>query len=205
MVDDGAKDKIPPLDYPFKYVPLRAYDSGFRASNMAIRRGFDESDGDFIITNQPEVLIPYDAIENMITLADMNRRNVATQFHLTFSQWHNLRYLSGWEIDFDKIKSISNFMSTETPWGYPNLVTHTHRNHFSFSGSTRERFEEYMIPATEVWGVEDAYVHVKELERGEPSLPIDIEIYHQEHERVGASKQEYSVRIQRIRESEFLI
>ena len=92
-------------------------------------------------------------------------------------------------------------MDTVTPWGYTNYECKNYRTHFSFAGSTRKRFEEFIIPETEEWGQEDNYVHKIELERGEPSVGIDIEIYHQEHERVYGTRTSESVRIKRIQES----
>ena len=54
---------------------------------------------------------------------------------------------------------------------------------------------------TNEWLMEDIWVHAKELKAGETAVPIDIEVYHQEHERVYGTRPEYSVRIQRIRDS----
>jgi len=203
LVDDGARLGLPKLGKHFRYFKIRADNSPSRCSNKALRYAFAKCRGDFVIFSQPELLIPYDAVEKMVSLSDMSRRNVAVQYHLNIQQIHCLSSIIGWEHDFEKIKSVSNFLTTKTPWGYTNMESQRYRNHFSWSGSTRERFEEYMIPDTEEWGFEDAYVHVKELENREPCLPIDIEVYHQEHERVYGTIPEYSVRIKRIRDSLF--
>ena len=203
LVDDGARSGLPELDKSIRYFKIRADNSPARSSNTAIRYGVAKCSGDFIIMGQPELLVPYDAVERMVSLSDIKRRNVAIQYHLNIKQAHYLSISNDWMHDFEKIKNVSSFWGTQTPWGYTNMETHRHRNHFSWSGSTRERFEEYMIPDTEEWGAEDVYVHVKELENGEPCLPIDIEVYHQEHERVYGTIVEYSVRRQRIRNSMF--
>ena len=202
-MDDGAGDGLPKLKKPFRCFKIRADNSHSRSPNTALRYGFSKCSGDFIIVGQPELLVPYDAVERMLILSDMSRRNVAVQYHLNAEQVYHLFLMVGWEQDFEKIKFISNFMQTRTPWGYTNAEAPNYRNHFSWSGSIRERFKEYMIPNTEEWGVEDVYVHAKELENGEPCLPIDIEVYHQEHERVYGTIPEYSVRIKRIRASLF--
>ena len=201
FVDDGAKGGLPEFSTVFRYIKLREYTGKIRSPNKAIRLGFAESVGDFIIASQPELLIPYDAVERMVKIANMGRRNVATQYHLTNSQIFQLRNLPGWQQDFDKIKSVVDFASTITPWDYPNILAPTYRTHFSFSGSTRERFQEYLIPDTVEWMMEDCWVHVKELGNGELSVPVDIETYHQEHERVYGRIIEYSARIKRIREA----
>lgn len=212
FIDDGLmneKDISPKelLDHPkVKYFQLREGRLLSRSPNKAIRFGFHNCDGDFIIISQPELLIPYDAVETMITKGNLKRRNVATQYYLTMEQ---IYYLFGeglslnWRNDFNEIKKIHNFMDTMTPWGNTNYTRPEHRSHFSFSGSTRERFEEYMIPDTDEWMYEDAYVHKLELTRKEPSVPIDIDTFHQEHERIYGTKTDRSVRIKRIRESHF--
>ena len=210
FIDDGLMNEqdLSPrelLDHPkVKYFQLRAGRLLPRAPNKAIRFGFFNCDGDFIITSQPELLVPYNAVETMVTKGNLERRNVATQYYLTLEQIHYL--YSGdmsWKRDFSKIKKIPNFMATMTPWGNMNHIRSECRNHFSFSGSTRKRFNEYLIPDTEEWIREDAYVHALELSRKESSVPIDIETFHQEHERVYGTRIDRSVRVKRIRESHF--
>jgi len=84
LMDDGKSDLPDDLIGKFdRYIQLRVGDVPIRSPNVALRTGFAESDGDFIITSQPELLIPYDAVERMVAEANMNRRNVATQYHLT--------------------------------------------------------------------------------------------------------------------------
>lgn len=208
FIDDGLMNEtdLSPrelLDHPkVKYLQLRVGRPLPRSPNKAFRFGFHNCDGDFIITSQPELLIPYNAVETMVTQGNLERRNVATQYHLTLEQIHYL--YSGdmsWENDFSEIKDLPNFMATVTPWGHMNYIRQEHRNHFSFSGSTRERFNEYLIPDTDEWMRDDAYVHEMELSRNEPSVPIEIETFHQEHERVYGTRIERSERIKKIRES----
>ena len=201
LVDDGANGELPELGEHFKYVFLRDYSEYIRAPNIAIHRGFEESSGDFIIMSQPELLVPYDAIERTLNLSDMDRRNVATQFHLTFQQVNYLKTINGWKDNFDLIKSVPDFWSTTTPWLYINQASPGYRTHFSWSCSTRERFEKFMIPVTEEWGNEDCYVHAREADVGEPSVGLNLEVYHQEHERVYGTRPEYSVRMRRIMNS----
>ncbi len=111
-------------------------------------------------------------------------------------------------VKYIKLRSYTptfrNFWATMTPWGFPNFKAPTYANHFGFCSSTRERFEEYMIPDTEIWGHDDSYVHAKELENGEPSLPIDVEIYHQSHNRLVPTAPEYSTQIYRGGKYEYL-
>ena len=210
FLDDGLMNEndLSPkglLDHPkIKYFQLRVGRLLPRAPNKALRFGFFNCDGDFIITTQPELLVPYDAVETMVTQGNLGRRNVATQYHLTLEQIHYL--YSGdmsWKNDFGKIKKVPDFMATMTPWGNTNYTRPERRSHFSFSGSTRERFGEYLIPDTDEWIKEDAYVHALERSRKELSVPIDIDTYHQEHERVYGTITDRSVRIKRIRESHF--
>ena len=208
FIDDGLQDErnLSPndlLDHPrIKYFQHRKGIVPIHSSNKALRHGFYNCDGDFIISSHPELLVPYDAVKKMVTQSNLERRNVATQYHLTLEQ---IRYLEtdvvGWEEDFNKIKRVPNFMATITPWGHTNFISPRRRNHFSFCGLTRERFDEYIIPDTDEWIKEDAYVHALEISRGEPSVPIDIEVYHQEHERVYGTITYVSERIRRIRES----
>jgi len=199
LVDDGSSN-LSGLEHRFdKYFALRKGTVPIRSPNNSLRKAFELSDGDFIICSQPELLIPFDAVEKMLSLSNHNRRNVATQYHLTAEALVHLDGVLGWQHDFKKIKSIPGFMSITTPWAYTNINAPTYRNHFSFSGSTRERFEKYLIPQVEEWGMEDVWVYKKEVENGEPCVPIEIETYHQEHDRVYGTIPEYSVRIQRIR------
>jgi glycosyltransferase involved in cell wall biosynthesis len=201
LVNDGAIGGLPELGDKFKLITLRDEGAPIRASNMAYHAAFEESDGDFIVVCHPEILIPYDALEQLIENADMSRRNVATQFYLTSKQVAELKTIPGWEEDFDKIKHVADFWNTQTPWCYTNKDAVNWHNHFSFSGSIRERFEEYMIPKTEEWCHEDVYVHELEMERGELSVYCGIEVYHQEHPRVWPHREHKSVRIERIEQS----
>jgi len=210
FLDDGLmndSDLSPKklLDHPkVKYVSLREGIVPIRSPNTALRYGFYNSDSDFIITTHPEHLVPYDAVERMVTEGNMKRRNCPIQYHLTLEQmWYLYVDMDGvgWQIDFDRIKDVPDFMPTITPWGHTNYNSLWHRNHFSFCGSTRERFEKFMIPETEEWLMDDCYVHSLELECDEPSVPVDIEVYHQEHERIYGTRTSESVRIKRIQES----
>lgn len=209
FIDDGLmrEGELCPeelLDHPnVKYLQLREGITDIRSPNIAYRHGFYNCDGEFIIVLHPELLIPFDAVETMINEANIKRRNCAIQYHLTHEQvdylFSNLH--TNWKNHFNKIKDIPDFMATVTPWSYTNYHSKGYRNHFSFSGSTRERFEQYMIPETGEWMQEDVFVHALELERGEPCEPIDIEVYHQEHDRVYGTIIQTSERIRRIRES----
>jgi hypothetical protein len=212
FLDDGriSENDLSPtdlLDHPkVKYISLRDGVVPIRSPNNALRYGFYNSDSDLIITAHPDHLVPYYAIERMVTEGNMERRNCPTQYHLISEQVNYLYgdgLMIGWKNDFNKIKGVPNFMATTTPWGYTNYDCKGYRTHFSFSGSTRERFEKFMIPKTEEWGMEDSYVHKLEVMRGEPSVGIDIEVYHQEHERVYGTmdSNNVSVRIRKIRES----
>lgn len=198
LVEKGGK---------IRHIKLREGKVPIRSSNMALREGYRFSKGDFIIPSHPELLIPYNAVETMVK-GNFERRNVATQYHLTHIQVNHLfgdgrdGIVSGWMDDFNKIKNLSDFMSTLTPWHYTNFSAPGYRNHFSFCGSTRERFGEYLIPMTEKFMMEDVWVYAQEMIAGEAAVPIDIEVYHQEHERVYGTIPEYSVRIQRIRKSQ---
>ena len=203
VINDGSPMPDDLIDDFDVYSRIRADGSSIRSSNRAYREAFSQSSGDFIIVSHPELLIPYDGVERMVAEANMDRRNGPTQYHLTYEMVYQLFHarVGEWEHDFDEIKSLPGFMSTITPWQYVNHVSHTYRNHFSFSGLTRERFTRYLIPDTEEWGREDAWTHEQEMKNGELSVPIDIEIYHQEHERVWGTITEYSVRVQRIMDS----
>ena len=201
--EDRSPDDLVEKGGKIRHIKLREGKVPIRSSNMALREGYRLSEGDFIIASQPELLIPYNAVETMVN-GNLERRNVATQYHLTNIQVNYLfgdGIVSGWMDDFNKIKDVPDFMATLTPWLYTNLHAPKYRYHFSFSGSTKERFGEYLIPATNEWMMEDCWVLAKEGEAGEPPVPIDIEVYHQEHERVYGTIPEYSVRIQRIRDS----
>lgn len=213
LLDDGKqRDEDRSLAFPpfnggkIKHIKLREGKVPIRSSNTSLREGFRLSKGDFIISSQPELLIPHNAVEKMVN-GNFERRNVATQYHLTHIQVNHLfgdgenGIASGWMDDFNKIKNLPDFMSTLTPWNYTNFYAPGYRNHFSFCGLTKKRFKEYLIPATDEFMKEDVWVHARELKAGEPAVPIDIEVYHQEHERVYGTRPEYSVRIQRIRDS----
>ena len=120
LIDDGAKEELPEFSDKVKYFKIRADGVPSRSSNTALRYGFKKCSGDIIIAGQPELLVPYDAVEKMITLSDMSRRNVAIQYHLTAEQIHSLPW--GWEDDFERIKSVPNFWATMTPWLYTNKI-----------------------------------------------------------------------------------
>lgn len=200
--DRDPRDLLP-KSRKVKFIALRDGVVPHRASNKAFRAGFEQSKGDYIIAGGPELLVPPNALKTMIN-GNLKRRNVPTQYHLTDIQAHSLfenNIPLGWRKDFNKIKELSNFQATETPWRSPNLMAPTIRNHFSFSGASREHFEKYMVPDTDEWGMEDSWVHKQEGLAGESSVPIDLEIYHLEHERLWPEGIETSVRIERIRKS----
>ena len=211
LLDDGKlmEDDRSPGDLfgkggKIRHIKLREGKVPIRSPNMAIREGYRRSKGDFIITSQPELLIPYNAVEMMVK-GDLERRNVATQYHLTNYQVNHLfgdGITNEWMNDFNKIKSVGDFMATLTPWHYTNLSAPGYRNHFSFSGSTKKRFGEYLVPRTTEWMMEDVWVYAQEMIAEEAAVPIDIEVYHQEHERVYGTRPEYSVRVERIRNSQ---
>lgn len=200
---DQDPRELLPKSKKIKFIALREGVVPFRASNKAFRLGFDLSKGDYIVAGGPELLVPHNALKTIIN-GNLERRSVPTQYHLTNKQAYSLFEKDiphGWRKNFNKIKELPNFQATETPWNSPNLVAPTIRNHFSFSGSTRERFEKFLVPDTDEWGMEDSWVHKQESLAGEPSVPIDIEIYHLEHERLWPTITEASVRIKRIQRS----
>jgi hypothetical protein len=134
----------------------------------------------------------------------MRWRCVPIQYCLSHEHAHSLFEKNipfGWRDDFNKIKRLPDFQATETPWNSPNLVAPTIRNHFSFSGFSRERFEEYLLPDVSEWNYIDAYIVEKENLSKERPFPVDLEIYHLEHERLNPRIEEFSVRIKRIQES----
>ena len=90
LVDDGARDGLLKLKKPFRCFKIRADNSYSRSPNTALRYGFSKCSGDFIIVGQPELLVPYDAVEKMLALSDMSRRNVAVQYHLNAEQVYHL-------------------------------------------------------------------------------------------------------------------
>lgn len=213
VINDGHVGKIPEMPSDkFVYAVSRPEGSEARGANIPYLKGYDLSTGDFIISVCPELIIPYDGIERMLNLAYMDRRNVARQYHIVEKHIDYMdKNLPDWRNNFDLIKEVPGIMEIETPWGYTNAFAEDYRNHGNFSGMTRKRFEKYMIPVTEEWGFGDAYTHVRELENGEPSIPIDITVFHQEHEsrynfveydnRVLPPPVEKSVKIKRIERS----
>ena len=96
---------------------------------------------------------------------------------------------------------MPDFQATETPWNSLNYHAPTILNHFSFSGFSRERFEEYLLPDVSEWDYIDSYVVEKESRTGENPTYVNLEIYHLEHERLNPTIEETSVRVKRIRKS----
>jgi glycosyltransferase involved in cell wall biosynthesis len=203
--DRDPRDFLP-RSKKVKFIALREGVVSSRSPNKAFRTGFEQSKGDYIIAGGPELLVPPNALKKMMEVG-LERRCVPIQYHLTDIQAHSLfekNIPAGWREDFNKIKELSNFQATETPWNSLNYHAPTIRNHFSFAGFSRSRFEEYLLPDVSEWDHIDSFIVEKEQFLGEGPIPADLEIYHLEHERLNPTIEETSVRVQRIRRSNLI-
>lgn len=180
-----------------------------RSPNMAWNEAFRMSIGDFIITSHPEIIVPRNAISQMIEHHKPPFRSVPVQYCIaTEHQYHRLERVP-WYSDLNTIKLLPNFWTAVGPWGFSNGKAHEYLSHLSFSGNYRQHWQELsddwlFLPRVEDPNFlsDDAWVHVNELRNGRPSRGVPIEVYHQWHERVYGSRNEASARIRRIIEAD---
>jgi glycosyltransferase involved in cell wall biosynthesis len=208
IIDDGAHYEFIAPSHKFTYISLRPSGSPPRSPNVAFLEGFNNATGDFIITSHPEILIPNNAIDVMLSKAVMNRRNVPIQYHLSLEQIQSDKFhqiLSNPDNNFDKFKELPDFWITRTPWTYANQYAITQHMHFSFCGQSKKGWMKYkeFLPYTEKWYMEDCWWHEQEKISLDYPNPIDLEIYHQWHPRcygeINNDDVNASARIKRIR------
>ena len=206
IIDDGSSHQSEIFNSinshkQFYYVRLRKENAPARSPNKALLYGYENCSGKFVIVTSPEILVPFNAIETIITEGIPDRRNVPILYKLSHEQQRLINTVS-WKFDLSTLKKLPNFWSGENmPGGFFNNEAKQNRTHGGFVGQTKEGWDRYgFLPDTEEWGKSDSYWHVEELKLGIPALPIDFEVYHQWHERMDAPQ--LSVRLKRIRELE---
>ena len=203
IVDDGSNHQAEIFNLinphkQFYYSRIRGVGSPPRSTNSALRFGYENCTSDFVVVTSPEILIPFNAIEMLVTNGIPNRRNVPILYKLSLEQQRMIDTVA-WKYDLSKLKDLPNFWQEENiPGGFFNNEAKQNRTHGGFVGQSREGWERYgFLPDTEEWGQSDSYWHVEELKLGEPAMPIDFEVYHQWHERIDG--QQMSVRLKRMR------
>ena len=200
ILDDGSDEK-PEVPYWFHYYLLRHRGSYPRSPNRAYLTGMELCSGEYIILSHPEIMVPLNAVERMVNESVSGRRNVPTQLHLTYEHLKTIDNLD-WKHDLDVLKTVSDFGSTITPWGYINLESYKFRNHISFCGQNIEGWKRNgFLPDTEEFGTDDNWLHENEKRDGLFPVPFPMEVFHQEHDRLYGTISNYSVRIKRIRDS----
>ncbi len=209
VLDDGSTDDIESLcgSRSVNYVSVRPPGSRPRSPNMAWWAGYELCDGEFIILSHAEIMVPKDAITEMV-LAHNGQRSVPLQYALPPAAQRKIDSVD-WRRSLDALQNLPNFWADVGPWGFSNIDARGWRHHFSFTGQYREEWERWgFLPKTEVPGDDDSWMLEQETEAGILPNPIDLEVYHQNHERLAVHDPEgsweeardISVRIKRIRE-----
>jgi glycosyltransferase involved in cell wall biosynthesis len=213
IVDDGSRYPVQMIlpkiadYYPrIKHFPIRTWDAPIRSPNMAWRKAYQECTGDFIITTHPEIMVPLDAIEIMLEHHDPERRSVPTQYCVPgYRQQHRIDRVD-WKTNLSSLNTLPDFWSDRGPWGYTNMEARRYHHHLSFSGQLREQWERIgFLPAVEAndFQGDDSWIHAREMAMDRPAKHIpELEVYHQDHERIYGTVPNYSVRIQRMIETD---
>jgi hypothetical protein len=194
------------------FIQIRNAGAYERSPNLAWLAGYNLSSGDFVVFTHPEVMVPYHAISTMLEDHEPGRRSVPTQYVIPGRKQQYMIDQVDWKSELSYLKSLSGFWSDMGPWGWTNQVATTYAHHFSFTGQTRDEWDEYgVLPATEKPGDDDSWMHAQELSRNRPPKHLEsIEVYHQHHQRLKiqdpegswGEAREVSVRVQRLRDLE---
>lgn len=219
IIDDGSKpdQKIDDLVSPFyprvKVIRIRKSGAPPRSPNKAWNAAFQMSNGEFVITSHPEIMVPKDAVERILINHEGPQRSVPIQFCIaTAEQYHRIDRVR-WKESLDELKRLPDFWSAMGPWGYSNLSADQYRSHLSFSGGYRDdwletafdlQVDEGFLPdvADPNFTADDAWMHKRELEIDRPSRGVPVEVYHQHHDRVYGNRPQASPRVRRIIESD---
>lgn len=209
IVDDGSdleqalEPNVNPNE-PLRVDRIREPGSPPRSPNHAWNRAFALTRGSFIITTHPEILVPRDAIQRIVDQHEKPYRSVPIQYCIATRHQYNRLDRTPWQDGLDMLQLLPNFWTARGPWGFDNMSARRYRSHLSFSGAWRDEWEglsdEYkFLPPVEdpLFQSDDAWVHVQELKMSRPSRGIDLEVYHQWHERIyGTDDPPKSTRIQ---------
>lgn len=209
VVDDGS-DFTPGLHPgPARGICVRESGSTARSPNLAWWAGYEEARGDFIILSHPEIMVPRNAISEMMGQHIPGRRSVPVIYAISPENQRRRIDEVDWKADLHLLQTLPDFMVTVTPWGFPNSEARGWQHHFGFTGQTRAEWDRFgFIPRTDMPGNDDAWLAHREAAAGCPPNPVDLAVYHQYHDRLPThdpqgswqEARETSVRIRRIRE-----
>lgn len=198
----------PFIPSPYYVWLLRARGAPPRSPNTAWNWLFAKAQGDFIITMHPEIMIGPDAVSKMLADHERPFRSVACQYTIgTEYQYNRIDHLD-WQASLGELRRLPDFWTTAGPWHFDNLSAPDYRSHLSFAGNYREDWEFIakhagvpFLPEVEDpdFLSDDAWLHKQELVLGRPSRGVDVEVYHQWHERIyRADRPQYSARLRRV-------
>lgn len=203
ILDDGSNENVEELcGGKIIYEKLRDYGAPPRASNMAWNHAYRKCDGEFIILTHPEYMAPRHAIETLVDLYDGDNRLEPVALALPSSALGVIDTLD-WKSDLDVLKTVPDFWTFRTPWGWTNFEAKEWCHHFAFTGQTREGWDlTDFIPVTDQRGMNDSWIVDIEAEMGRPPMCVGFDVYHQHHERTTEWPfPERSVRHRRHREN----
>jgi glycosyltransferase involved in cell wall biosynthesis len=210
IVDDGSEDDV--QDFcrlpHIHYLRLRPSGSKARSPNMAWWEAYKKCEGDFVILTHPEIMVPKNAISKMIN-AHNGRRSVPVQYAIPPRAQSRIDVVD-WKSSIGNLQRLRGFWGDMGPWGFMNIRAEYWRHHFSFTGQYRLQWDSYgFLPKTETPGGDDSWMLAQEAKRQSFPNPINLEVYHQHHERLMLQDPEgsweedrdVSVRIKRMREA----
>ena len=211
VLDDGSTDDLESLcgSRLVNYVSVRPPGSPPRSANEALWIGYQLCQGEFIILSHAEIMVPKDAITRMV-VAHNGHRSVPLQYAIPPVAQRHIDSVD-WRRSLSYLQNLPNFWADVGPWGFSNTNAHGWRHHFSFTGQFREEWERWgFLPKSDAMEFTDNWMLEKETEAGILPNPIDLEVYHQSHDRLAVydpegsweQARETSARIKRIRQGE---
>lgn len=182
-----------------RYIPIRTRsDAKWRTPGYALKKGYAECNGDFVIVTSPEIIVPYNALEIMME-GDTTTLNVPALYKLSKAQQAYIDQID-WKHRLDNLTGMNGFWTEETaPGGWFNQEAKHNYHHGGFVGATRAVWDQIGIVPPDPESTEtDSYWHKRLMELNQPVHRLDLEVYHQWHPRKDAPEQ--SVRIRRLNE-----
>ncbi len=179
-----------------KSIITRTENSTWRTPNYALKAGYEQCEGNFVVVTSPEILVPVYALQAM---EDWNTHITMLVPILYKLSRANQKYIDTvrWYYNLDFLKDLPGFWSEEiNPGGYYNYEAEDKRHHGGFVGADRDVWDEIGFMPDPEQEESDSYWHRRLLELGKVPVHMPLEVYHQWHPR--KDDPDRSIRIKRI-------
>jgi len=172
------------------YNRLRGPVSPLRGQNMAWWWGYEqakEDEIDYVICSHPEIMVPLNAVEQMLDEHIKNRRSVPLIYCLSPKHQEIIDDVD-WKSDIHNLKELEDFWNYMSHWAVRNRDTAQWYHHFGFTGMYIDEWDFYnkpdgFLPKRDEIYFDDAWMIHEELKVDRPpQLLTDMEVYHQYHE-----------------------